>query len=55
LKPDDEKSRRVIRPLTIGQMEYQGKSYLGVRAFCMQRNAERTFRVDRILEIEEAE
>jgi ATP-dependent DNA helicase PIF1 len=55
LKPDDEKSRRVIRPLTIGQMEYQGKTYLGVRAFCMQRNAERTFRVDRILEIEEAE
>jgi ATP-dependent DNA helicase PIF1 len=55
LKPDDEKSRRVILPLTIGQMEYQGKSYLEVRAFCMQRNAERTFRVDRILELEEAE
>jgi ATP-dependent DNA helicase PIF1 len=55
LKPDDEKSRRVIQPQTLGEMEFQGKSYLGVRAFCFQRQAERTFRVDRILEIEETE
>ncbi|MEA1958293.1 MAG: AAA family ATPase, partial [Chloroflexota bacterium] len=53
LKPSDEKSRRVIRPETVGEMEYRGKKYLGVRAFCMKRNEERTFRVDRILEIEE--
>jgi ATP-dependent DNA helicase PIF1 len=52
LKPDDEKSRRTIRPYTIGQMEYGGKTYLGVRAFCLTRKEERTFRVDRILEIE---
>jgi ATP-dependent DNA helicase PIF1 len=54
LKPSDEKSTRVIRPETIGEMEYTGKTYLGVRAFCLKRNDYRTFRVDRILEIEKA-
>jgi len=54
LKPSDEKTRRTVRPLTVGEMEYQGKTYLGMRAFCLKRNDERTFRVDRILEIEEA-
>ena len=54
LKPNDEKSRRTIRPEVVGEMEYQGKSYLGVRAFCLKRNEERTFRVDRILEVREA-
>ncbi len=54
LKPNDEKSRRVVRPELIGEMEYQGKSYLGMRAFCLMRNEERVFRVDRILEIREA-
>jgi ATP-dependent exoDNAse (exonuclease V) alpha subunit len=51
LKPNDEKSKRIVRPLTIGEMEYQGKQYLGMTAFCTMRNEERTFRVDRILEI----
>jgi ATP-dependent DNA helicase PIF1 len=51
LKPSDEKSQRTIQPLTLGEMEFQGKHYLGLRAFCFTRNAERTFRVDRILEI----
>ena len=54
LKPNDEKTRRIIRPETVGEMEYLGKKYLGVRAFCMKRNEERVFRVDRILKIEEA-
>jgi len=54
LKPNDEKSKRIVRPLTIGEMEYQGKHYLGMRAFCTMRNEERTFRVDRILEIRRA-
>jgi len=53
LKPSDEKTRRIIRPHTIGEMEYQGKKYMGVRAFCFKRNEERTFRVDRILEMQE--
>ena len=53
LKPDDTKSRRTVQPKSVGEMTYQGKSYLGMRAFCLTRNAERTFRVDRILEISE--
>jgi len=53
LKPNDEKSRRVIRPEFVGEMEYCGKSYVGVRALCLRRNEERVFRVDRILEIRE--
>ena len=54
LKPNDEKSRRVIKPEMVGEMEYQGRNYLGVRAFCLKRNEERVFRVDRILEIRKA-
>ncbi len=54
LKPNDEKSRRRIRPEVVGEMEYSGKSYIGVRAFCLKRKEERVFRVDRILEIREA-
>jgi hypothetical protein len=53
LKPNDEKSRRVIKPEMVGEMEYGGKNYLGVRAFCLKRNDERVFRIDRILEIKE--
>ncbi|MBM4461768.1 MAG: WYL domain-containing protein [Chloroflexi bacterium] len=52
LKPNDEKTRRTVRPEALGEMEYRGKKYLGMRAFCMKRNEERTFRIDRILEIE---
>jgi predicted DNA-binding transcriptional regulator YafY len=55
LKPDDEKSRRVVIPLKVGEMEYAGKTFLGLRAFCLTRNEERTFRIDRILEMEEAD
>jgi predicted DNA-binding transcriptional regulator YafY len=54
LKPNDEKTTRVVRPEAVGEMEYRGKKYLGMRAFCMTRNEERVFRVDRILEIREA-
>jgi len=53
LKPNDEKTSRIVRPEMVGEMEYRGKKYLGMQAFCMKRNAERVFRVDRILEIEE--
>ena len=54
LKPSDEKTTRVVRPEAVGEMEYHGKKYLGMRAFCLKRNEERVFRVDRILEIREA-
>ena len=51
LKGQDEKSRRVIRPLLIGEMEYKGYPYLGLDAFCVTRGEKRRFNVDRILEI----
>lgn len=51
LKPSDEKTLRKVLPLTLGEMEFKAKSYLGLRAFCLTRNEERTFRVDRILEL----
>lgn len=51
LKPTDEKSRRVIKPLSVGQLEFGGKEFLGLRAYCDKRRQERTFRVDRILEL----
>jgi len=53
LKPSDEKTTRVVRPEAVGEMEYRGKKYLGVRAFCLTRNEERVFRIDRILGIKE--
>jgi ATP-dependent DNA helicase PIF1 len=54
LKPSDEKTMRTVRPEAVGEMEYRGKKYLGMRAFCMKRNEDRVFRIDRILEIREA-
>jgi len=53
LKPNDEKSVRVIRPLAVGDFTYGGKTFRGLRAFCLKRGEERTFRIDRILEAAE--
>jgi len=53
LKANDEKSRRVIEPGRVGNMEYNGVGYLGVEGFCRQRGDTRVFRVDRILEIKQ--
>lgn len=54
LKTKDEKSRRIVNPISVGNMEYNGKSFVGLKAFCNKRQEERTFRIDRILEINEA-
>ena len=51
LKNTDEKSERVIRPESVGMMNYSGRRYLGMRAYCCMRNEVRNFRVDRILQI----
>ena len=53
LKPNDEKSKRTIEPKEVGEMEYNNVKYIGLQAFCLKRNEDRVFRVDRILEIEE--
>ena len=55
LKPNDEKSTRIIIPKEIGKMEYQGKTYMGVRGFCLMRREDRTFRIDRILDMKVAD
>lgn len=51
LKPDDKKSHRTIRPLSVEDMEYKGRVFEGLRAHCYLRNTDRTFRIDRILDI----
>ncbi|MFH1247455.1 MAG: WYL domain-containing protein, partial [Candidatus Micrarchaeota archaeon] len=51
LKGSDEKSKRTVKPLEVGEMEYMNKTYTGMRAYCYKRQDERTFRVDRILEL----
>jgi len=43
---------RVVEPKEVGNFEYMDKKFIGMRAFCNQRQDERMFRVDRILEIE---
>ena len=52
LKADDTLSERLVVPWSVGPQSYQGKSFLGMRAFCRMRGAERMFRVDRILALE---
>ena len=52
LKADDTLSERRVLPLSVGTQSYQGRSFLGMRAFCRLRGDERMFRVDRILALE---
>lgn len=52
LKSKDEKSKRTISPVKMGEMEYLGYKYQGIEAYCHKRKANRIFRIDRILEIE---
>ncbi len=54
LKAKDEKSERMIRPLRVEEMEYNGHPYLGLYAYCLLRRQNRVFNVDRILEIRPA-
>lgn len=51
LKSKDEKSRRIIIPYFVGELEYNGKRFTGVQAFCKSRNDNRVFHIERILEI----
>lgn len=52
LKANDEKSRRVIHPIRVGEMKYLEKTFLGVDAFDEKSRESRVFRVDRILSME---
>lgn len=53
LKANDTKSKRIIKPLSVGEESYHNKTFNGLRAFCTERQEERRFRVDRILKISE--
>ncbi|MDR2538848.1 MAG: AAA family ATPase [Bifidobacteriaceae bacterium] len=55
LKGDNTKSLRRITPLEIGTMEYNDHFFEGLRAYCHQTNAERTFNLKRILELQEVD
>ncbi len=50
LKASNIKSRRLIRPKRLAEMEYLGKPFYGLEAYCYLRKEERVFRLDRILE-----
>jgi len=51
LKPDDTMSRRRIKPYSIEVLEYKGKEFEGLCAYCYKRGEKRNFRIDRMLEI----
>ena len=51
LRSKDEKSKRIIKPESVGEMEYKRKAFIGIWAYCLKRKDHRNFRVDRILEI----
>lgn len=55
LKAQDVKSSRRIKPRAVGDMDYEGHSFIGVEAFCLLRKEWRIFRVDKILEVKVAE
>ncbi|MDD3182639.1 MAG: AAA family ATPase [Alphaproteobacteria bacterium] len=51
LKGDDIQTIRTILPLSVGEEEYKGRRFMGVRAQCQLRQEERMFSVDRILKL----
>ena len=51
LKGNNEKSRRIIDPLYVGELDYEEKKFTGLQAYCHKRKEIRNFRIDRILEI----
>ena len=51
LKASDEKSRRIVKPVSVGNRTYMDTEFLGLDCFCFERKGRRVFRVDRILEL----
>ncbi|MCP4049822.1 MAG: ATP-binding domain-containing protein [bacterium] len=51
LKANDQKSKHSILPNFIGDLDYNGKPFFGLKAFCLKKKEDSVFRVDRILEI----
>lgn len=55
LKTKDEKSKRTVIPTFAGEMEYRGRKFPGLRAFCTERQDERVFHIERILDMKVVE
>jgi len=53
LKSSDEKSKRTILPLLLSEETFRERTILLLKAFCFLRNEQRTFNVEKILEIKE--
>ncbi|MBI4244811.1 MAG: AAA family ATPase [Planctomycetes bacterium] len=51
LKASDETSERIIDPLEVSKMRYNGKNFTGLEGYCHLRMEKRVFRIDRILKI----
>lgn len=51
LKPKDERSRRIIEPFEVGEFDYKGVKFLGVKGIDDRIKEERIFRIDRILSL----
>lgn len=51
LKSSDVKTKRTVQPLSMGEMEYAGRPFFGLEAWCLLRREKRVFNVDRILDI----
>jgi ATP-dependent DNA helicase PIF1 len=52
LKADGTPSHRVVEPLSVGPEQYKGHDYMGLRGFCIERQENRVFRIDRIARLE---
>jgi ATP-dependent exoDNAse (exonuclease V) alpha subunit len=53
LKTNDDKTRRRIKPLFVGEIEYNDRKFIGLKALDLDKNEERHFKIERILEIED--
>ncbi|MGJ8455189.1 AAA family ATPase [Pseudothermotoga sp. U03pept] len=55
LDRNNQTTGRVVKPVEIGEFSFQGKSFHGLRAYCLERKEMRTFRTDRILSVEKVQ
>lgn len=55
LKANDTRTERPIIPREVGPQTWRDVKFMGMTAYCLQRQENRTFRVDRILKLEKAE
>jgi len=55
LKGSDVRSRRTVKPLHLGEMEYEGHPFLGLEAWCLKRRDRRVFNVEKILSLQPAD